>query len=60
MASSTDIEVTAGMWRIDEQVMARCAERGFASLVVIVTTHDSVALQSFLDQYRDVTGRICG
>jgi probable F420-dependent oxidoreductase len=58
-AGRPDIEVTAALWGIDEPLMAHCAELGVARLVVIAPTHNSAALQSFLNQYVDVAGQIC-
>src|SRR5262249_52868264 len=58
-AGGPDMEVTACLWELDEQLMARCAELGVARLVLYAPTQDYDALRFFLDQYLDAAARAC-
>jgi probable F420-dependent oxidoreductase len=58
-AGRDDLDVTAFLFELDEQLLAFCAELGVARCAVVAPTRDLTTLQSFLDRYLAVAERVC-
>ncbi|MGN6634937.1 MAG: LLM class F420-dependent oxidoreductase [Oryzihumus sp.] len=44
------VEVTVGMWDLDERLLAACADRGVRRCAIAAPVHDPALMESFLDQ----------
>jgi hypothetical protein len=58
-AGRDDLDVTAFLFELDEQLLACCAELGVTRCAVVAPTRDLTAFQSFLDRYLAVAERVC-
>ena len=58
-AGRDDLDVTAFLFELDEQLLACCAELGVTRCAVVAPTRNLTALQSFLDRYLAVAERVC-
>ncbi len=52
--------VTACFFELDERLLARCAELGVTRFVVRAPASDLTALESFLERYSAMAGRVTG
>ena len=58
-AGQADLPVTACLVEPDERLLACCAELGVMRCVVVAPSRDMAGLQSFLDRFLGIAGRVC-